>query len=51
MNQRCIISQNGGNNYMEKVKEKIKKEFFLQESTSRQIYILWDNTSKMDKEI
>ena len=28
MNLKCILLQNGGSNYSEKVKEKIKKEFF-----------------------
>ena len=48
---KCTILQNGGNNFMEKVKEKTKKEYSQQELILQLIYIQWDNIYKKVEEI
>ena len=50
MNLKCTILHNGGNNFMEKVKEKNKKEYSQQELTLQQIYTQWDNIYKKEEE-
>ena len=47
MNLHYIILMNGGNNYMENQKGRIKKEYSQQQLISQQTYIQWDNLFKM----
>ena len=51
MNLNYTIFLNGGNSYLEKVKEKIKKLDSQRVLILQQIYTLWDNISNKAEEI